>query len=798
MNQNQVLTPKKEQSIELKIQGMTCASCVFRVEKSLSKVAGVKSVSVNLATEKANVQGDVSVNLAEIQAAVENAGYSVESEDVSFGVGGMTCASCVSRVEKALRMPGVLSASVNLATEKASVKVLKGFQRSELKKAVEKAGYEFIDLKVSSQEETRTNGSGGRKKSDHGKMDVLISAALSLPLAVPMVFEVFGKHWMLPGWIQLILASPVQFYFGWRFYVSAWKAIRAATGNMDLLVALGTSAAFGLSVYHLLFPKHGHEPLYFESAAVIITLVLLGKYLEARAKLQTTAAIRALQELQPNTLLLVEEGGVKEIPISEAKTGQIISVRPGQNVPVDGQIVEGTTHLDESFLTGESLPVMKTVGDPVTAGAVNGDGNLKIRIQATGSETMLSKIIKMVEEAQAKKAPIQKLVDRVSAVFVPAVIGIALVTLVGWGLWTQDWEQAILNAIAVLVIACPCALGLATPTSIMVGTGVAAKRGILIKDAESLEISHQVNAVAFDKTGTLTEGRPSVHSFWTKNSENILSLVYSMQENSEHPLAKAVVQFSKGRDGKILETRDAKAIPGFGVTAFIEGKEYWFGSKKMMENLKLDFSELSTWLEENSARTQSFFAEKNRILAAFSFQDSIKENAPKTIEKLKDLGIQTILITGDHRKTAESVATELGIQTVLAEVLPQEKSRAIQELKEKGRIVAMVGDGINDAPALAAAHVGMAMSTGTDVAMHTAGITLMRGDPLLIPDAFDISRRTYRKIQQNLFWAFIYNVVGIPLAAFGLLNPMIAGAAMAFSSVSVVTNSLLLKRWEKK
>jgi Cu+-exporting ATPase len=705
---------------------------------------------------------------------------------VEFGVGGMTCASCVSRVEKALSLPGVIEAQVNLATETATVTAEKGFSVDTLKEAVEKAGYEY------------RNAQGvppNLQQLQRLQREVLLAALFSLPLIVPMIFELFGKHWMLPGWAQLLLATPVQFYFGAKFYRSAWGAIRAKTGNMDLLVVLGTSAAFGLSCYHLFLVANEHSPLYFESAAVIITLVLLGKYLEQRAKQQTTEAIRALQSLQPTTLSIVEGNDVLEIPLSQAQLGQIVLVRAGQRVPVDGKILEGSSQFDESFLTGESLPVAKTTGDLVTTGAVNGEGSVKVAITALGKDTMLARIIRLVEEAQAKKAPIQKLVDRVSAIFVPVVISIALVTFCAWGLLSGNWEQAIVNSVAVLVIACPCALGLATPTSIMVGTGAAAKRGILIKDAESLEIAHAVTAVAFDKTGTLTEGQPKVDRLWLKNGAADLALALTLQQSSEHPLAKSLVEFAKAQGAKALTLEASKALPGYGVWGLSTGKEIHFGSRKLMENIGCSLQELEPWIRKNAGATQSFLAEGNQIIGAFSFRDQLKENSFLTLKKLKKLGIRSVLVTGDNLASAQAVARELGIEEVQAEVLPQEKARVIEELKNQGYLVAMIGDGINDAPALAAAHVGMAMSTGTDVAMHTAGITLMRGDPLLIPAAIDISQRTYRKIQQNLFWAFIYNIVGIPLAALGYLNPMIAGAAMAFSSVSVVTNSLLLKRW---
>jgi P-type Cu+ transporter len=774
---------------EISIEGMTCASCVSRVEKSLQKIADVKEVSVNLATEKATMKSERPIPTDSIQKAIETAGYSLSTEILHFGVGGMTCASCVNRVEKALKIEGVLEASVNLATESATVKVLRGVSLGSLQEAVEKAGYEFraVEKKASDKEQAIW----------HQKLEVILSALLTAPLVVPMLFELFGYHWMLAGWIQLLLATPVQFYFGYRFYTSAWRAILAKTGNMDLLVALGTSAAYGLSVYHVIFPSSAMVPLYFESAAVIITLILLGKYLENRAKFQTTAAIRALQSLRPNTLTLIDGNEIREIPVEQAKLHNLVLVKAGARIPVDGEVIEGISQVDESLITGESLPVSKEVGSKVTGGSMNGDGTLKVKILALGAETMLSKIIRMVEDAQSKKAPIQKLVDKVSAIFVPVVIGIAFLTFLSWGIFSQDWEAAILNAVAVLVIACPCALGLATPTSIMVGTGVAAKHGILIKDAESLEVAHRVNTVAFDKTGTLTEGKPRVaDSIIFGDEEKILSIGKSLQANSDHPLAHALIRFVENKK-EVLVT-SSRAIPGFGLEGVIENKTYWFGSKKLLLEKRASLEKVNDWMLKNSGSTLSFLGEGENLLAAFAFRDSIKENAKKTIEELGRLGIRSVLLTGDTKSTAELVAKELGITEYRAEILPGEKSREIENLKKMGLSVAMVGDGINDAPALAAADVGMAMSTGTDVAMHTAGITFMRGDPLLIPDALDISKRTYRKIQQNLFWAFIYNVVGIPLAAMGFLNPMIAGAAMAFSSFSVVTNALLLRRWRKK
>jgi Cu+-exporting ATPase len=580
----------------------------------------------------------------------------------------------------------------------------------------------------------------------------------------------------------------------------------ARTGNMDLLVAIGTSAAYGLSVY-LLIAHAGHEGmdhLYFESSAVVITLVLLGKWLEARAKQQTVAALRALESLRATDAIVRRDGKDVQVPVAQVRVGDLVIVRPGDRVPVDGTVLEGSSHLDESLLTGESLPVTKSIGDKVTGGAVNADGLLILEATAVGGATMLSQIIKLVEEAQAVKAPIQRLVDKVSAVFVPVVLLISVVTFFGWGLLTGDWQQALLNAVAVQVIACPCALGLATPTSIMAGTGVAAKYGILIKDAEALETAHSVTAVAFDKTGTLTEGKPALVAIasGTQSERRVLELAQAVQQYSDHPLAKAVAAAAAERSTSLRPATNAKALPGRGVQADVGGVTVFLGNKRLMQELGANTSgqEHIATAHEASGRTVSWLAVRTdrntEIAGLLAFGDTLKPTAKDAVAKLAGMGVTSVMLTGDNSGSAKAVASAVGITEFKAEVLPADKANVVGALKQDGRKVAMVGDGINDAPALAAADVGIAMSTGTDVAMHTAGITLMRGDPALVADAIDISKKTYRKIQQNLFWAFIYNLIGIPLAAFGVLNPVIAGAAMAFSSVSVVSNALLLRRWK--
>lgn len=720
---------------------------------------------------------------------------------MDFDIKGMTCASCVNRVEKVLKKnPAIISASVNLATEKARVEFdATKVDYSRIIGIITQAGYKASVSNPKTKDDKATD----LKKE---KLIIFISAILTLPLALPMILEPFGHNLMPSPWVQLILATPIQFIIGARFYKSAWGAIKARSGNMELLVAIGTTAAYSLSLYLLMknleHLEHHMPHLYFEGSAVIITLVLLGKYLESKAKQQTSTAIKALQALQPSKARVMRDGKEEEISIDALGLSHVVVVRPGERIPVDGLIKKGMTQVDESLITGESLPIEKKESDKVVGGSINGDGLIQVEVTALGSETMLARIIRMVEDAQSVKAPIQRLVDKVSAYFVPTVLFIALITVILTAFMTGDWETGIIHGVAVLVIACPCALGLATPTSIMVGTGVAAKAGILIKDAEALEIAHSVTMVAFDKTGTLTEGKPSLSKLLAveKSEDEILRLLATIQNGSEHPLAKAVMDEANIRKIVVGETTSSKALPGRGLEAEIEGVKYILGSKRLITELNLDAQKVQSVSEEReiSGETVSFLinSDSKQIIALVSFKDTIKESARKTISELKSLNIKTIMLTGDNQGSANTVARELGIDLVKAEVLPQHKAEIIQDFKQKGEIIAMVGDGINDAPALAAAHVGIAMSTGTDVAMHSSGITLMRGNPLLIPDAISVSRRTYSKIKQNLFWAFIYNVIGIPLAALGYLSPVVAGAAMALSSVSVVTNSLLLKRWK--
>jgi len=791
--------------LDLPVSGMTCASCAGRVERALRKVPGVQDASVNLASEQARVQlaapsGDT---LPALVAAVEQAGYQVPAHSLELSIEGMTCASCVGRVERALKkVPGVRSASVNLASERAHVELLGAVETAELIAAVDKAGYQARPIKP---DQPTVDPAVARLARERWWLAAAI--LLSLPLVLPMVGDWFGQHWMLPAWVQFLLATPVQFLVGARFYVSAYKAVRARSGNMDLLVALGTSAGYGLSLYLWYTAAPGQMPhLYFEASAVVITLILLGKYLESRAKRQTAAAIRALEALRPERATRVRDGVEADVAIAELRLGDEVLVRPGERFPVDGEVLAGQSHADEALITGESLPVPKDVGDPVTGGAINGEGVLSVKTTALGGETVLARIIRLVEDAQAAKAPIQKLVDKVSNVFVPVVIGIALLTLVGWLIAGAGWEQALINAVAVLVIACPCALGLATPTAIMAGTGVAAKHGILIKDAEALEVAHAVNAVAFDKTGTLTSGQPRITNLAADCDEaEALAQAGALQRGSEHPLAKAVLDECAERGLTPVAAEATQALTGRGIQGRVGGRLLALGNRRMLDEAQLtpgaqagsQIENAQRW--EAEGRTLSWLIEREpqpRVIALFAFGDSLKDGAKTAIDALRERGIGSHLITGDNRGSAKVVADALGLDDVHAEVLPGDKAAVVGALRQEGKVVAMVGDGINDAPALAAADVGIAMGGGTDVAMHAAGITLMRGDPRLVPAALDISRRTYEKIRQNLFWAFIYNLVGIPLAAFGLLNPMVAGAAMAASSVSVVSNALLLTRWK--
>jgi Cu+-exporting ATPase len=718
---------------------------------------------------------------------------------LDLGVAGMTCASCVGRVERALKkVPGVNDAVVNLATESARVSYAPSVDiEARIRRAVRNAGYEPRARDADAAADDLSPWAGFAP--------VAIGLLLSLPLLAPMVGGLAGLHWSLPAWLQFLLATPVQFILGARFYRAGWHALKAGTGNMDLLVALGTSAGWGLSLW--LWLARGHEHLYFEASAVVVTLVLLGKWLEARAKRQTTTAIRALQALRPETAhVILRTGGEADLPLAEVIAGDQLVVRPGERMPADGVVEQGDTHVDEAMLTGEPLPVRKGAGERVTGGSINGEGRIVVRATAVGQESVLAQIIRLVEDAQAGKAPIQRLVDRVSAVFVPVVLGLAAITLAGWLLAGAGMEQAMIRAVAVLVIACPCALGLATPAAIMAGTGVAARHGILIKDAEALENAHRVGTVAFDKTGTLTVGQPRLVAFLTApgaDEATTLAIAASLQSGSEHPLARAVVAAARERAMTVAPPAAVRAVPGRGTEGEVGGRQFLIGSLRWLEELQLPLGALAGDVQRLQAEGATLSALVERtgavlvMLAVMAFADAPKPGAAQALSALRARGLRLVMISGDHRAAALAMAQRLGLQPeeVQAEVLPADKAARIAALRGEGQVVAMVGDGVNDAPALAAADIGIAMGTGTDVAMHAAGITLMRGDLALVAGALEISQRTVRKIRQNLFWAFAYNVAGIPLAALGVLSPVVAGAAMALSSVSVLTNALLLKRW---
>jgi Cu+-exporting ATPase len=734
---------------------------------------------------------------------------------LDLSVGGMTCASCVMRVERALKsVPGVQDVSVNLATESARVVAADGEDiDARLRRAVRAAGYEPRAASSMADEAAALS-------PWHGFGPVGIGLLLSIPLLAPMLREPFGQDWMLSPWIQLLLAAPVQFWLGARFYRAGWHAAKAGTGNMDLLVALGTSAAFGLSLWlwwRSATGEHaGHGAvlhLYFEASAVVITLVMLGKWLEARAKRQATSAIRALQQLRPEIAHLVGKRGESDVPIGEVMVGDLLAVRPGERVPADARVIEGESEVDESMLTGEPLPVPKRPGDALTGGAVNGDGRMVVEVKAVGAESVLARIIRLVEDAQAAKAPIQRLVDQVAAVFVPVVLVIALATLAGWLFTGAGIEVAMIHAVAVLVIACPCALGLATPVAVMAGTGVAARRGILIKDARALEVAHRVDTVAFDKTGTLTLGRPVLTALvplvplaTNEDEARLLATAASLQGGSEHPLARAVMAAAAQRGVQAPPLSAMQALPGRGVRGEVNGERWAIASLRWCTELGVvpDAAQVERLHAEGatvSALLRFDAAGVAEVQALLAFADKPKPEAAEAIRTLRARGLRVVMISGDNRRAAEAMAARLGIaaEDVRADVLPTDKAAQVSVLKKDGHVVAMVGDGANDAPALAAADVGMAMAPsggGTDVAMEAAGITLMRGDLALVAEAFELSARTVAKIRQNLFWAFAYNVAGIPLAAFGLLSPVVAGAAMALSSVSVMANALLLRRWK--
>lgn len=799
-----------EKNITFDISGMTCAACASRIEKGMGRLPGVQEAQVNLAMERAAVTYDPdTVSEKDMADKIESLGYHVEQEKTEFDVLGMTCAACSARVEKKLnKLPGVSYAAVNLAMETASVEYYpEAVQPEEMEAAIDKLGYEL--------KRKTDSGSDTASKREHnisvqtGKF--YFSLILALPLFWTMVthFEFTSFIWVpamfMNPWVQLALATPIQFIVGASFYKGAYNALRNKSANMDVLVAMGTSAAYFYSIYlgieWAAGGSAGMPELYFEAAAVIITLIVLGKLFEARAKGRTSQAIQSLLGLQAKTALVERDGEEITLPVEDVVQGDLVLVRPGDKVPVDGEILSGSSSVDESMLTGESMPIDKKAGDTVTGATLNNNGSLRVKASRVGKDTALAQIIKVVEEAQNSKADIQRLADRISGIFVPTVIGIAFLTFAVWMIWVAPGEfgTALIPVISILVIACPCALGLATPTSIMAGSGRAAEMGVLFKGGEYLESTQSIDTVILDKTGTITQGRPVVTDILAADPEKqkeLLAVAASAEKDSEHPLAKAIVEKAETEKAGLYTAADFESLPGRGIRAEIEGRTVLAGTRKLMEENNVNFDTDREAVKELEAegKTVMLFASAGTYIGALAVADTVKETSAEAVRLLKEAGLEVVMMTGDNEQTAKAIASLVGIDRVLAEVLPEEKAFHVQQLQKEGRKTAMVGDGINDAPALAAADIGMAIGTGTDVAIEAADVTLMRGDLLSVVDAVTMSRKTMRNIKQNLFFAFLYNSLGIPIAAAGLLAPWIAGAAMAFSSVSVVTNSLRLQK----
>ncbi|MDR4172080.1 heavy metal translocating P-type ATPase [Bacillus nitratireducens] len=803
----------EQKEANLQISGMTCAACANRIEKSLKKVEGVHDANVNFALEKTKIMYDPQkTNPQQFKEKVESLGYGIVSDKAEFTVSGMTCAACANRVEKRLnKLEGVNGATVNFALESATVDFNPDeINVNEMKSAITKLGYK---LEVKSDEK---DGSTDHRlqEIERQKKKFIISFILSFPLLWAMVSHfsftsfIYLPDMLMNPWVQLALATPVQFIIGGQFYVGAYKALRNKSANMDVLVALGTSAAYFYSVYLSIQSIGSSEhmtDLYFETSAVLITLIILGKLFEAKAKGRSSEAIKKLMGLQAKTATVVRDGAEIKILIEEVVAGDIVYVKPGEKIPVDGEIVEGKSAIDESMLTGESIPVDKTIGDVVIGSTINKNGFLKVKATKIGRDTALAQIIKVVEEAQGSKAPIQRVADQISGIFVPVVVVIAIITFAVWMLFVTpgDFGGALEKMIAVLVIACPCALGLATPTSIMAGSGRSAEYGILFKGGEHLEATHRLDTVILDKTGTVTNGKPVLTDVIVADGfheEEILRLVGAAEKNSEHPLAEAIVEGIKEKKIDIPSSETFEAIPGFGIESVVEGKQLLIGTRRLMKKFDIDIEEISKSMEEleREGKTAMLIAIDKEYAGIVAVADTVKDTSKAAIARLKKMGLDVVMITGDNTQTAQAIAKQVGIDHVIAEVLPEGKAEEVKKLQAQGKKVAMVGDGINDAPALATADIGMAIGTGTDVAMEAADITLIRGDLNSIADTIFMSKMTIRNIKQNLFWALAYNGLGIPIAALGFLAPWVAGAAMAFSSVSVVLNALRLQRVKLK
>ncbi|AXY10792.1 copper-translocating P-type ATPase [Bacillus thuringiensis LM1212] len=803
----------EQKEVNLQISGMTCAACANRIEKGLKKVEGVHDANVNFALEKTKIMYDLQkTNPQQFKEKVESLGYGIVSDKAEFTVSGMTCAACANRVEKRLnKLEGVNEATVNFALESATVDFNPDeINVNEMKSAITKLGYK-LEVKSDEQDESTDHR---LQEIERQKKKFIISFILSFPLLWAMVSHfsftsfIYLPDMLMNPWVQLALATPVQFIIGGQFYVGAYKALRNKSANMDVLVALGTSAAYFYSVYLSIQSIGSSEhmtDLYFETSAVLITLIILGKLFEAKAKGRSSEAIKKLMGLQAKTATVVRDGTEMKILIEEVVAGDIVYVKPGEKIPVDGEIVEGKSAIDESMLTGESIPVDKKIGDVVIGSTMNKNGFLKVKATKVGRDTALAQIIKVVEEAQGSKAPIQRVADQISGIFVPVVVLIAIITFAVWMIFVTpgDFGGALEKMIAVLVIACPCALGLATPTSIMAGSGRSAEYGILFKGGEHLEATHRLDTVILDKTGTVTNGKPVLTDVIVADrfhEEEILRLVGAAEKNSEHPLAEAIVEGIKEKKIDIPSSETFEAIPGFGIESVVEGKQLLIGTRRLMKKFNIDIEEVSKSMEEleREGKTAMLIAINKEYAGIVAVADTVKDTSKSAIARLKKMGLDVVMITGDNTQTAQAIAGQVGIDHVIAEVLPEGKAEEVKKLQAQGKKVAMVGDGINDAPALATADIGMAIGTGTDVAMEAADITLIRGDLNSIADAIFMSKMTIRNIKQNLFWALAYNGLGIPIAAFGFLAPWVAGAAMAFSSVSVVLNALRLQRVKLK